>query len=179
MENKILIIVDVQNDFITGCLGNKETKKVPAKIIKLLKENNYSKVYVTLDTHQENYMETLEGKNLPVKHCVENTDGWKLVPELEEVLKTLPINKVVYYTKETFGSLKWEDTSTFLNMHSADKIDICGVCTDICVVSNALILRALHPNTEIDVIADCCAGVTPETHQAALLTMKMCQIGIK
>lgn len=177
--NKILVIIDVQNDFIDGCLGNEQTKVIPEKIIEHLKNNDYSKIYCTLDTHEENYLETLEGRNLPVVHCVKGTEGHKLVKSLDDYLKTIDDTPIVYFEKETFGSLSWEEIQTFLDMHKADEIEICGVCTDICVVSNALILRALHPNTRISVIQDCCAGVTPETHQAALTTMQMCQINLK
>lgn len=170
---KVLIVVDMQNDFVDGCLGNNETKSVVSNIAEKIKEykNNGWKVVFTRDTHYDDiYSETLEGKKLPIKHCIFNTDGWQVIDLLDD-------KDGIHINKETFGYEYWR---SFFKVYGIDfdEIEICGVCTDICVVSNALALRMFYPNIPITVDASCCAGVTPETHKAALITMKSCQIDV-
>ena len=178
---KVLIVVDMQNDFIDGALGTPEAQAIVPNVKKKIEEykaQGYDVVF-TRDTHQENYLETAEGKKLPVKHCIENTHGWEISKELNTSVAKNIINK------PNFGFIDWIDyLSDFETVEDGmvetmpEKIEIIGLCTDICVVSNALILKAIYPETEITVDANCCAGVTPESHKAALLTMKMCQINV-
>ena len=163
---KTLIVIDMQNDFIDGSLGTKEAQAIVGNVKRKIGEYRArgDEVIFTRDTHQENYLDTPEGKKLPVKHCIYGTEGWKIAKELE-------VQDSVCIDKPTFGWIHW-------NERSFGEIEIVGLCTDICVVSNALILKATFPDAEITVDASCCAGVTPETHRAALETMKMCQIRV-
>ena len=182
MATKILIVIDVQNDFITGALRNEEAIKALPNIVNLLKTEKYDEIHVTMDTHEKDYLNTLEGQKLPVEHCIKGTWGWHMP---EEVSKTKAIQNAEIYEKPTFGStwlanrlaatLTWDNIKTFPTDY---EFTIIGFCTDICVVSNALMLRAHFPNSKITVRKDCVAGVTPETNEAALLTMKMCQIEV-
>ncbi len=174
---KILIVVDMQNDFIDGALGTKEAEAIVDNVVE--KINGYTKdcVYATRDTHQENYLETQEGKHLPVVHCVEGTHGWEINDKVKAALGT-----AVVMNKPTFGSLQLADLMMmefFGHELSECEIEMVGLCTDICVVSNAMILKARLPEVKITVDASCCAGVTPESHEAALKTMQMCQIIVK
>lgn len=171
---KILVVVDMQKDFVDGALGSKEAvaivNNVTDKII-----NFDGDIVVTYDTHPENYMETQEGKNLPVPHCIKGTDGWKLDSKVQEAVSKKEFKAI---TKPTFGSTELpEYIKTNYNPDEIE-IELVGLCTDICVVSNALLLKANFPETKISVDASCCAGVTPESHNAALTTMKMCQINV-
>ncbi len=163
---RTLIVVDMQNDFIDGTLGTAEAQAIVVNVKN--KINQYrsrgEEIIFTRDTHQENYPETQEGKKLPVKHCIEGTEGWQIAEGLE-------VPGAVIVDKPSFGWTHWAD-------REFEEIELVGLCTDICVVSNALILKALFPEIEITVDASCCAGVTPATHRAALETMKMCQINI-
>ncbi len=163
---KTLIVVDMQKDFIDGSLGTAEAQaiveKVKAKIEEYAKEG--SEIIYTRDTHGENYLETPEGKKLPVVHCVKGTAGWKIADGLY-----MENSEII--DKPSFGWTNWGG-------RDFEEIQLIGLCTDICVVSNALILKALYPEAQISVDADCCAGVTPDTHNAALTTMKMCQIDV-
>ena len=163
---KTLIVVDMQKDFVDGALGSKEAvaivDNVKAKIAEYRK--NGDEVIFTRDTHQADYMSTNEGKYLPVEHCIEGTEGWEIIPELE-VADAMVINK------PTFGYLNWKD-------YNFEEVELIGLCTDICVVSNALIIKAQFPEIKVSVDASCCAGVTPESHAAALTTMKMCQVEV-
>ena len=163
---KTLIVVDMQNDFIDGSLGTKEAQAIVPNVIAKIQEyqKNGDQIIFTRDTHGEDYLSTPEGKKLPVKHCIKGTDGWKIADGLE-------VDGAEYIDKPTFGWTHW-DERTF------DEIELVGLCTDICVVSNALILKAQFPEVKISVDASCCAGVTPESHQAALMTMKMCQVDV-
>ena len=163
---RALIVVDMQNDFIDGSLGTPEAQAiVPAVKAKLQScRERGDEIIFTRDTHGEDYLSTPEGKKLPVVHCVQGTHGWELAPGLWQQGETI-------IDKPTFGHTGWA------NMDFR-QVELVGLCTDICVVSNALILKALFPAAEISVDASCCAGVTPESHQAALLTMKMCQIDL-
>lgn len=173
---KYLIVVDMQKDFITGSLGTKEAKAILPEVISKIKGFD-GKVIFTKDTHAEDYLDTQEGKNLPVKHCIEGEDGWRLADELEGMAVELGSR---IYNKPTFGCvglaerLKEENDSTEL-----EEIELCGLCTDICVISNAMLLKAFMPEVKISVDARCCAGVTPASHKNALEAMKMCQIIIK
>ena len=173
---KYLIVVDMQKDFITGSLGTKEACAILPDVIEKIR-NFDGKVIFTKDTHEEDYLDTQEGKNLPVKHCIIGEDGWMLADELEKMAEELG-SKI--YNKPTFGcvglseSLKKENDKTPI-----EEIELCGLCTDICVISNAMLLKAFMPEVEIAVDAKCCAGVTPGSHKNALEAMKMCQITIK
>ncbi len=167
MANKTLIVVDMQNDFIDGSLGTKEARAIVENVKKKIAQyqDRGDEIIFTRDTHKENYLETSEGKNLPVEHCILGTDGWNIAEGLE-------VPGCKYIDKPTFGFVDWKDMSF-------DEIELVGLCTDICVVSNALILKATFPDVPISVDGSCCAGVTPSTHAAALETMKMCQINVK
>ena len=185
---KILVVVDVQKDFVNGALGTPEAEAMIPNLQNLLTEMNSSDtlVLLTKDTHYENYLETPEGKNLPKPHCIKGTDGWKIDKRISSIVnsglfaKYSSINNInSRICKETFGSLELANiirgvVATF----DVEEIIFTGLCTDICVVSNVLITKAAVPNTPITVRADCCAGVTPATHKAALDTMRMCQINI-
>ncbi len=167
---KTLIVVDMQKDFIDGSLGTKEAvaiiPHVKAKIQKYIE--NGGRVIFTRDTHQTDYLNTPEGKKLPVEHCVEGTEGW-------EIADGLYVEDCLIVNKPSFGFTKWTDV---LGEVRDGEIELIGLCTDICVVSNALILKALYPEAAISVDSGCCAGVTVESHEAALTTMKMCQIDV-
>ena len=166
---KILVVVDMQNDFINGALGTKEAEAILPRVRELIKSFD-GKIYFTRDTHKENYMETQEGKNLPVPHCIENTFGW----EIEESLK--PYAKIVI-DKPTFGSVALASELVKENsLEEISEITFVGLCTDICVISNALLAKASLLEAKIIVDASACAGVTPESHKNALESMKMCQI---
>ena len=163
---KTLIVVDMQNDFIDMALGTKEA----AAIVPMVKEKielyakNGDEIIFTRDTHGENYMDTPEGKKLPVPHCIKETNGW-------EIADGLYVEGSKIIDKPNFGWPHW-------NSEDLCDVEIIGLCTDICVVSNALIIKATFPDANVTVDSRCCAGVTPESHDAALLTMKMCQIDV-
>lgn len=168
---KTLIVVDMQNDFIDGALGTQEAVEILPKVNKKIDEyyHNQEQIILTRDTHWNDYLNTLEGKHLPVPHCQYSTDGWRFA-------KGLHTYHVCYiHDKESFGTLRLEPG---YRLSRQDSIEIVGVCTDICVISNALILKAQCPEVEIVVDASCCAGTTPEAHQAALTVMKSCQINV-
>ena len=169
----ILIVVDMQNDFIDGALGTPEAVAiVPAAAEKI--RSFPGPVLFTRDTHTTDYLNTQEGRNLPVVHCVKGTPGWELRPELQALCKTAPIDK------PTFGSAKLGEL--LLAMDREDPIasvTLIGLCTDICVISNALLVKAFLPEVPVTVDAACCAGVTPESHRNALAAMKMCQIAVE
>ena len=179
---KVLIVVDMQNDFVSGSLGTSEAQAIVRNVawkIEKLKSEGYEVIF-TRDTHLENYLETSEGKKLPVEHCIRYTWGWEIVNELNT-------ENCIIIDKPTFGYNGWEFmlSEVLVDKNSGkaasedpEKIELIGLCTDICVVSNALILKALYPDADITVDASCCAGVTPESHNAALTTMKMCQINV-
>ena len=169
---KLLIVVDMQTDFVTGALGTKEAQAIVpmvAEKIKKAKEDGTDVIF-TLDTHEENYLDTQEGKHLPVPHCIKNTEGWMLIPELRPLA-----GGCMSVEKPTFGSTR---LAHIVGKAGYDEIELIGLCTDICVISNAMILKASVPETPISVDASCCAGVTPESHANALAAMKMCQITI-
>ena len=170
---EILVVVDMQNDFVTGPLGTSEARAILPKVAEKVK-NFPGRVLFTRDTHEENYLESREGKVLPVPHCIRGTRGWEICPELETLRKEEPVDK------PTFGSTGLGEVLRAADQYGEKigKITLVGVCTDICVISNALLLRAFLPEAEIAVDAACCAGVTPESHQTALRAMKACQITI-
>lgn len=172
--SQYLVIVDMQKDFVDGALGTKEAVEivpaVKARIQKALE--NGEKIIFTRDTHKENYLETQEGKNLPVKHCIKGTEGWEIIHELRGYEE----RAVKIFDKPTFGSRK---LGKYLKKtEDVDKVTVIGLCTDICVISNALVLKAFLPEVPIVVEKDCCAGVTPESHENALAAMRSCQIQI-
>ena len=170
---KLLVVVDMQNDFIDGALGTKEAVAIVPAVKKKIQEFD-GKVLFTRDTHFENYMETQEGKNLPVPHCIKGTDGWQIRKELDELRTEDAIDKL------TFGSSELGILLT--QMNDKDKIEsitFIGLCTDICVISNAMLAKAFLPEVPIIVDAACCAGVTPESHKNALAAMKVCQIAVE
>lgn len=168
---KVLVVVDVQKDFVDGALGTKEAQEIIPHVIDEI-NGDYDSIYVTLDTHDSKYMESLEGKYLPVPHCIKGCDGWKLNPSIEEALSKKEY-KVV--EKPTFGS---QALVQMITAEEASEITLVGLCTDICVISNALLLRAALYNTPIKVISKACAGVTVDKHNAALEVMKSCQIDV-
>lgn len=167
----VLIVIDMQNDFIDGALGTKEAKtivpNVKMKIMRYIAADKH--VIFTQDTHFDDYLDTLEGKKLPVPHCIYGTDGHEIYFELDKYDSP----NIAKLNKSTFGYTKWDAPELGFNSY-----ELCGVCTDICVISNALILRALKPNAQIVVDSSCCAGVTPELHESALKVMQSCQIEV-
>ena len=174
MQN-ILIVVDMQNDFINGALGTKEAEAIVPNVVKRIQEFEGDVLY-TRDTHSEDYMETQEGKNLPVPHCIKGTPGWELCPELK-ALRDAGHSPVL--DKLTFGA---KDLPAYLETRyprGLESVELIGLCTDICVISNAMVLKAFFPELPVSVTASCCAGVTPESHENALNAMKMCQIAIR
>lgn len=173
---KILVVVDIQNDFVDGALGTPEAVAIIDNAVEKIKSFD-GDIFVTYDTHYENYMDTLEGKKLPVPHCIKGTDGWQLNPKIAKALegKDCLITSV---EKPTFGSVELPDLLKETIGNETAEITLIGLCTDICVVSNALLLKANFLNSEIYVDSSCCAGVTPKTHNAALQTMKCCHINI-
>ena len=173
--NNILLVVDMQNDFVTGSLGTKEAQQILPAVERKVQDFD-GRIIFTKDTHFENYAETQEGRNLPVPHCVKETDGWNLAGELEALREQ---KSAVVYEKITFGCQKLAEELVRLNEEqNIDSIELIGLCTDICVVSNALLIKAFLPEIPLRVDASCCAGVTPEKHEAALETMRSCQIEV-
>ena len=171
---KILIVVDMQKDFVDGALGSKEAVSIVDNVVKKI-ESFDGDVIVTYDTHGESYMESQEGKNLPVPHCIKGTAGWELDKKVQAAVDKREYKAI---EKPTFGST--ELVEYIKENYNADEteIELVGLCTDICVVSNALLLKANFLETRVSVDASCCAGVTPESHNAALVTMKMCQVDV-
>jgi len=173
MEKNYLIVVDMQKDFVTGTLGSDEACAIVPKIVGKVKDFDGTTIF-TKDTHLPNYMMTQEGRNLPVEHCLIDSDGWQLIDELSELSEA---SGGRCYTKETFGSISLAaDMLAENEARGIESIELVGVCTDICVVSNALLLKAYLPEVLIKVDQSCCAGVTKEKHEAALETMRSCQI---
>lgn len=169
---KLLIVIDMQNDFIDGALGTKEAVAIVPNVKKKIEEFEGT-VLFTRDTHETDYMDTQEGRNLPVPHCIRGTSGWEIREELEALRKTDPIDKV------TFGSS--ELGNILMSMHEDDEIEsitFVGLCTDICVISNVMIAKAFLPEIPICVDASCCAGVSVESHENALKAMEVCQVKV-
>ncbi len=163
---KTLIVVDMQNDFIDGTLGTSEAQAIVEKVREKIKkyQDDGGEIIFTRDTHTEDYLDTNEGRHLPVKHCIVGTRGWEIADGLE-------VPDAKYIDKPAFGWMGWDQ-------YALEEVELVGLCTDICVISNALILKAAYPEIKVTVDAGCCAGVTPKTHQAALETMKMCQVDV-
>ena len=166
---KILVVVDMQKDFIVGTLGTPEAVAI-VPYVKQLIEAFDGKVFFTRDTHHADYMDTQEGRNLPVLHCIEGTPGWQIHPDLEQLRTTPPIDKI------TFGSSGLPQI--LAGEKDVESITFVGLCTDICVISNVMITKAFFPEIPLIVDAKGCAGVTPQSHKNALEAMKMCQITI-
>lgn len=175
---KLLIVIDMQNDFIAGSLANPAAQEIVKPMAEFI-EQWEGDIIFTQDTHYENYLETQEGKKLPIKHCIYDSKGWQIASDL--LSKALADNpdRVTAVTKPTFGSLEWKE---FLTSESGDckygEIYLCGTCTDICVVSNALILKTTFPEVPVSAIGNLCAGLTKEKHEAALEVMKSCQVEV-
>jgi nicotinamidase-related amidase len=180
---KVLVVVDMQNDFIDGSLGTPEAVAVTEKIVKRIEDSVDELILFTKDTHQDDYLETPEGRKLPVVHCIEGTSGWETNDRILQAWRNkantivLPELKDNTFTKDVFGSV---DLVDFLKTYpeQIEEIELMGVCTDICVVSNAIMLKNTLPKVKITVNAGCCAGVTPTSHQEALNVMNMCQIDV-
>ncbi len=170
--SKLLIVVDMQNDFIDGALGTKEAIAIVPNVKKKIEEFD-GRVIFTRDTHFDNYLETQEGKNLPVKHCIKGTEGWQIRSELDVLRKNDAIDKVTFGSAELGQKLLELD-----NEEKIDSITVVGLCTDICVISNVMIAKAFLPEVPIIVDANCCAGVSVETHENALKAMEVCQVKI-
>ncbi len=171
----VLIVIDMQKDFIDGSLGTKEAIAIVRKVrTKIEAYQNVNKTVVfARDTHDVNYLSSFEGQHLPVEHCIKDTAGWQIDNSIWQSLKSADNVKIV--DKPTFGYTKWQEIIDPLKVSS---VEVCGLCTDICVISNVLILRALYPNMDMCVDASCCAGVTVEKHEAALEVMRSCQVEI-
>ncbi len=171
---KFLIVVDMQKDFVDGALGTNEAQGIVSNVCEKIK-NFYGDIIVTFDTHNENYLESAEGRKLPVEHCIKGTAGFELNESVKLALESKGYTAV---EKPTFGSVSLPEIIKEKAQDEEFSIELVGLCTDICVVSNALILKANFPEAEISVDSSCCAGVTPESHNAALNTMKSCQIEV-
>lgn len=171
MMKRLLVVVDMQNDFIDGSLGTKEAQAIVPHVIGKIREyqNAGDDVVFTMDTHTADYMDTLEGKNLPVLHCIKGTDGWNLQKEIDAF-------EGKRFEKPTFGC---KALAEYVAEQAYDQVELVGLCTDICVISNAMLIKAAVWNTPILVDVSCCAGVTPESHENALKAMKMCQIQVR
>lgn len=168
--SKALVLIDLQNDFITGSLGTKESREIVDNLVQLI-DSWDDDIYITKDTHDFNYLNTLEGRMLPVKHCIAGTEGYDLEPKIKEALYNR--RNINVFQKNTFGSIGLMNALTHYS-----EIYICGLCTDVCVITNALLLRTRYPNTRILCLAQYCAGTTPERHKEALNIMDSCQIEI-
>ena len=173
MMRKILLVIDMQNDFIDGALGTPEAAAIVDRVVEEIGKYPAEDIIATRDTHPENYLETQEGRNLPVVHCVKGTPGWELNTKIAAALRGASI-----IDKPTFGSKELAERMAALAQDGELDITLVGLCTDICVVSNALLIKAKLPETPLRVDPACCAGVTRESHEAALLTMKMCQVDV-
>lgn len=169
---KLIVVVDMQNDFIDGALGTQEAQLMLPKLVKKLEQEKEAELIFTLDTHNQYYMDTQEGKKLPVPHCIKPEHGWKITDALQKFVD----KAAAVIEKPSFGSLALPQAVSKIE---ADEIELVGLCTDICVISNAMILKAAFPEAILAVDASCCAGVTPESHATALAAMKMCQIEIR
>lgn len=171
MAKKVLAVIDMQNDFIDGALGTKEAEAIVGKVAAQIRDFDGEVVY-TRDTHFEDYLHTQEGAKLPVKHCIKGTDGW----QIREELSKLQGDDTKIFDKLTFGSV--ELAQYLKEMEDLQSVMLIGLCTDICVISNAMVIKAFLPEVTIQVNAECCAGVTPQSHLNALEAIKMCQIEI-
>jgi nicotinamidase-related amidase len=171
---KLLIVVDMQKDFVDGALGTKEAISIVDNVVKKIEDFD-GDIIVTYDTHPQNYMQTQEGKNLPVPHCIKGTPGWELDQKVQAALDKKTYKAI---EKPTFGSTELAEYIKADYNPDELEIELIGLCTDICVVSNALLIKANFTETKVSVDSSCCAGVTPDSHNAALTTMKMCQVNV-
>ena len=183
---KALFVIDMQNDFIDGVLGSPEDQAIVSKVAEKIKQYKNDIVIVTYDTHYKDYLETEEGKHLPIIHCVFKEKGWELNETISEILTTLDFDKYFVFTKESFG-YPWNNESSlglkvqinnYLFNKKIEEIEIIGLDTDFCVLANALGLKAAFPNTPITIDAACCAGSTPEWHEKALDMLEHCHFNI-
>lgn len=170
---KVLVVIDMQKDFIDGALGTKEAEKIVPRVAEKIKGFD-GRILTTRDTHGEDYLETKEGRNLPVRHCIKGTEGWEICQELKDLIKEKPIDKATFGSMELGRILKEYHEQE----ESVESITLIGLCTDICVISNAMIVKASLPEVPVIVDAACCAGVTPASHRQALEAMKVCQIAV-
>ncbi|MBQ9991990.1 MAG: cysteine hydrolase [Firmicutes bacterium] len=171
---KYLIVIDMQNDFIDGSLGNADAVSIVPAVVEEIKKDCYDGIFATYDTHYEDYLQSAEGKKLPVEHCIKGTPGWELNKEIQAAL---PENTRLI-EKPTFGSWELAELAADLGEEKELEFYLCGLCTDICVISNAMLLKAKLPEAKIAVIAHACAGVSPQSHENALAAMSCCQIDI-
>ena len=171
MQNRVLVVVDMQKDFIDGALGTKEAVGIVSKVEEKIK-NFQGEIIFTRDTHFDNYSTTQEGQKLPVAHCIKGSEGW----QIEETLETLRTPEMKVFDKPTFGSV--ELAEYLKGNKELESVTLIGLCTDICVISNAMVIKAFLPEVRVMVEEKCCAGVTPKSHSNALEAMKMCQIEI-
>ena len=179
---EILVVVDMQNDFVDGALGTKEAVAIVPKVaekIRLFMDGADRRVLYTRDTHEEDYLDTQEGRHLPVRHCIRGTKGWEICPEIELLRKEQPIDKPTFGSPVLGQLLKAQDEDLKKQgKEGITSVTLVGLCTDICVISNALLVKAFLPEIPVIVDASCCAGVTVESHQNELQAMNMCQIQI-
>lgn len=181
MKN-ILIVVDVQNDFVDGSLGTKEAQAIIPNVVKLINTavTNQDFIFVTSDTHDNNYLQTQEGLRLPVKHCIKNTNGWRINQDVYSALEKGRMEHITFIEKPTFGStFLAKKVKDIVNANDIKEVRICGLCTDICVISNALILKANLKDTRIVIEEKACAGVTVDKHNAALEVLRSCQCDVE
>lgn len=174
---KALVVVDMQNDFIDGALGTKEAQEIVTKAADKIRGFE-GDIFGTLDTHGEDYLATQEGKNLPVVHCVYGEDGWALNSEIMQAIAETNGSVHDFCKKNTFGSTELAHTLAREYAGESVTIEFIGLCTDICVISNAMVVKAALPEAKLVVDASCCAGVTPESHKNALEVLKMCQVEV-
>jgi len=164
---KLLVVIDMQNDFISGCLGTREAQNILPKIADYIRTFD-GEVVFTKDTHDEDYLDTQEGIKLPVPHCIKGTEGWEIAPELE-------MKDVKIFEKNTFGSLQ---LAHYIVTEGFEEVEFCGVCTGICVISNVILTKTYCPETKIKVLKDLCACISPVTHENAIEAMRVCQVEI-
>lgn len=169
-KNKLLVVVDMQNDFIDGALGSPAARSIVDKVCKKI-DGWDGRVLFTMDTHYDDYLDTVEGLHIPVEHCINDTHGWELHPDIQERYSGDSFR--VY--KDSFGSSELANVISFLDIN---EVQFVGLCTDICVVSNALLVRSMCPGVKVSVDASCCAGTSKEAHDAALLVMEKCCVDI-
>ena len=174
----VLIVVDMQNDFIDGALGTKEAVSIVPKVVEKIKTFD-GRVMYTRDTHGENYMDTQEGRNLPVKHCIRGSAGWEINPEIDALRKEEPIDKPTFGSRYLGALLcAYDEDLRKQGKTGVESVTLIGLCTDICVISNAMLVKAFLPEVPVIVDASCCAGVTPQSHENALNAMEICQIQV-
>ena len=181
MENKkndVLVIVDMQKDFVDGSLGTKEAVEIVDNVVKLIESDKYDSMIVTFDTHQENYLTTQEGHNLPVEHCIKDSEGWMLDKKIQGALDRNKKTPCALVTKVTFGGVKVLEAMESITKYVGEptSFTFVGLCTDICVISNALLLKAYYPEVPMCVVENATAGVTPDLKDAAMKVMASCQI---